>query len=108
MTVTTISQSYELLRVGFKREDAQFCYRHNYSMERADDGCLDYKELPGYFVDFNRDIYADATPAWSIDQLWEEVHKLDYIYDFDSTQSAVDLIADLVEIIVKAREGNNV
>ena len=106
MTITTISQSYDLIRVGFKREDAQFCYRHNYSMERADDGCLDYKDLPGYFVDFNRDIYSDATPAWSIDQLWEIVHKLPDIYSFDSTQSATDLIADLVEIIVNAHSGN--
>lgn len=96
MTITTISQSYSLMRVGFKREDADFCY------------------IPlqdGFTVGFNyreRREGNDYTPAWSIDQLWEEVHKLDYIYDFDSTQSATDLIADLVEIIVKAREGNNV
>lgn len=90
MIVTTISQSYSLIRVGFKRDDADFCY----------------VPVPdGYVVEFNRPNY---TPAWSIDQLWEEVHKLDYIYDFDSTQSATDLIADLVEIIVKARGGNNV
>lgn len=37
-------------------------------------------------------------------QLWEEVHKLPDIYSFDSTQSATDLIADLVEIIVKEYE----
>lgn len=31
--------------------------------------------------------------------LWEEVHKLKTIFDFDSTQSAEDLIQDLKNII---------
>lgn len=88
MTITTISQSYDLIRVGFKRENADFCY----------------VPVPdGYVVEFNRPNY---TPAWSIDQLWEIVHKLPDIYSFDSTQSATDLVADLVEIIVNARKGN--
>ena len=91
MIVTTISQSYELLRVGYKREDADFCYVPERDGFRAGFRCL---ESP------------DCTPAWSIDQLWEDVHKLPDIYSFDSTQSAQDLIADLVEIIVNAHSGN--
>ena len=106
MTVTTIFDSYKLIGVGFKPEDATFCYRHNFEMVRALDGCLDYKELPGYFLDFNREIYKNTIPAWSIDQLWEEVHSLKDIYGFDSTQSAQELVTDLVEIIYNARKGN--
>ena len=94
MIVTTISQSYDLIRVGFKRDDADFCY---------------VPVQDGFTVGFNyreRREGNDYTPAWSIDQLWEIVHKLPDIYSFDSTQSATDLIADLVEIIVNAHSGN--
>ena len=38
--------------------------------------------------------------------LWEEVPKLPDIYDFDSTQSAEDLVNDLKEILYNARKGN--
>lgn len=38
--------------------------------------------------------------------LWEQVHELDDIYGFDSTQSADELVEDLKEILDNARKGN--
>lgn len=88
MIATTIEQAEDLVKAGVSPDTADMMWvpvptRHKGVVERLYVG----QATP------------NGTPAWSISALWDILHSLDKTYEFPTTFSADELIAQLVMIL---------
>lgn len=98
MIATTIEQAEDLVKAGVSPHTADMhWYASAYT--RNDDGKL-VPQKSGIIYLVNTPPEKEwHIPAWSISALWDILHSLDKTYEFPTTFSADELIAQLVMIL---------
>lgn len=92
MIATTIEQAEDLVKAGVSPDTADMCWGNiSYGKGKMMIGVISkHPDL---------DIKNTIAPAWSISALWDILHSLDKTYEFPTTFSADELIAQLVMIL---------